>query len=366
MIYRSTITKNSLPEIPTAPRQQSASFDGDEEAHTNSRTPTSRDKRALFFASLFGFSFALYLSFLAVGARNAWQRSKALDIEQDADVSSRWDRIGRNYDDEIEMAEKAMFMGRKRRRLISQAKGDILEVSVGTGRNMEYYDLGPAKQQDNFTGRIKNVTSIVFNDKAGVMVEAAKKKFEKQEARKLPAQRFQGQVTFVGGDAGIPGVIERPDAGFDTIVQTMGLCSTTDPVGFLRTLGKLCKRPSQAIKPTNAGNSKHGQEEAENDYTGARILLLEHGRGYHDWLNNVLDGLAAGHADHYGCWWNRDIGAIVQESGLEVESIKRYHLGTTWELVLRPRPQEEAAQDLSSKQSEKSGTFTWISKVIPW
>ena len=349
-----------------APQRHRQSFDEDEEDPSSSRTPTSRDKTALFVASLFGFSFALYLSFLAVGAHSAWQRSKSLDIEQDADVSSRWDKIGRNYDDEIEVAEKAMFMGRKRRRLISQAKGDVLEVSVGTGRNMEYYDLGQPIQRNVFTGKIQNVTSIMFNDKAEVMVKAAKKKWDSQQARKMPAQKFQGQVTFVEGDASVQDTIKRPDAGFDTIVQTMGLCSTTDPVSFLKTLGKLCKKPQGGRKNAETTDNKYGKEESKDISTGGRILLLEHGRGYYDWLNNVLDGLAAGHADHYGCWWNRDIGAIVKASGLEVESIKRYHLGTTWEVVLRPHPGEEKAPEQSSMGSEKSGTFAWISKVISW
>jgi methyltransferase OMS1, mitochondrial len=316
--------------------------------------------------------------------RRDWERSKqlALQLGPDADVSDRWDAIGRNYDDEIELAEKAMFMGRKRRRLVSQAKGEVLEVSVGTGRNMQYYDLSLWDNAGKKKREEERVAGLVFNDKAGVMVEAARKKFQVLEERKMPAQRFKGRVEFVVGDAGMEGVIGAPNGasgGFDTIVQTMGLCSTRDPVGFLKRLGELCRKPMAKGKVGGSGGAaekvegkvvegKYGKEVIKNeeDYNGGRILLLEHGRGYYDWLNNVLDGLAPAHADHYGCWWNRDIAAIVEQSGLDVEYVKRYHLGTTWEIVLRPKREEEvvAAAEPGRKEDKSSGMFGWMLKAM--
>jgi methyltransferase OMS1 len=309
-------------------------------------------------------------------------------LSTDGDVSDRWDAIGQNYDDEIELAEKMMFMGRKRRRLVGQARGEVLEVSVGTGRNMQYYDLslwdeaGKKEKQEE-----ESVTSLVFNDKAGVMVDAARKKFEELEGRTMPAQRFKGRVQFVVGDAGVREVIEKPaglgdgspGGGFDTIVQTMGLCSTRDPVGFLKRLGELCRKPSGKVKTdessgvaeqvkTKVAEGKYGNkviEQKDDEYDGGRILLLEHGRGHYDWLNKVLDGLAPAHADHYGCWWNRDIGRIVEESGLEIEHIKRHHVGTTWEVVLRPKREEEVvvAAESDSQEDKNSGMFGWMSKA---
>ena len=106
--------------------------------------------------------------------------------------------------------------------------------------------------------------------------------------------------------------ISSSSAGFDTVVQTMGLCSTSDPVRLLRHLGSLT-------------DPEHGQ-----------ILLLEHGRSHYAWLNDILDSLAKTHAMKHGCWWNRDIKKIVEESGLEVVTLKRYHFGTTWWIELRP------------------------------
>jgi methyltransferase OMS1 len=68
-----------------------------------------------------------------------------------------------------------------------------------------------------------------------------------------------------------------------------------------------------------------------------RIILLEHGRSYYDWLNKILDVGATGHAREWGCWWNRDIEKILRESGLEVQKVSRYHFGTTWWIELAPK-----------------------------
>ncbi|KAI5278423.1 hypothetical protein KEM52_004693, partial [Ascosphaera acerosa] len=96
-----------------------------------------------------------------------------------------------------------------------------------------------------------------------------------------------------GGDEGskVGGAV--PPRKYDTVVDTMGLCSVGDPAAYLARLAGL-------VAPA------HG-----------RILLLEHGRGDWAWLNRVLDDLAPAHADKHGCWWNRDIDRVVRESGLE-------------------------------------------------
>lgn len=120
-------------------------------------------------------------------------------------------------------------------------------------------------------------------------------------------------------DALEPGPLRRM-TGYDTVIQTMGLCSTHEPVQLLKALGDLTKRD------------------------GGQILLLEHGRSHYAWLNTILDSLAKVQADRHGCWWNRDVGRIVEESGLEVVALKRYHFGTTWWIELRRARSADSAQ----------------------
>lgn len=107
---------------------------------------------------------------------------------------------------------------------------------------------------------------------------------------------------------------------YDTVIQTMGLCSADDPVALLKSLGNCVK-----------------EEEGQ-------ILLLEHGRGNWEWLNRILDNFAEGHAKEFGCWWNRDLRAIVKESGLDIVDMHAvwWHGGTTWWIELRkPKTQLE-------------------------
>lgn len=207
-------------------------------------------------------------------------------------------------------------------------KGDVLEVSAGTGRNSGYYPL-------------KKCNSITMVDTSTSMLEEARKKFK---GWLIPFSRSNNltlflikiliygteqypkykNIRFIVQDAAEP--IRLPQTGkeYDTVIQSMGLCSHSSPVELLRNLGKTCKRD------------------------GGKIILLEHGRSHYKWLNDVLDSLAPKHAETWGCWWNRDVEAILKESGLVIDKISRYHFGTTYWIEARP------AESLSPPNSLKS------------
>ncbi|KAL9623672.1 MAG: hypothetical protein Q9160_002128 [Pyrenula sp. 1 TL-2023] len=156
------------------------------------------------------------------------------------------------------------------------------------------------------------------------MLEVTRQKF----AENWPDHK---RARFVVADASsLTSLPPAPSGGYDTILQTMGLCSTPDPVRLLKCLAASCRKPTL-------------------DHEGGKILLLEHGRGYYDWLNGYLDESAPHHADRYGCWWNRDLGQILDQSGLKVVKVKRYHLGTTWAIELRPSIDREG----KSRKHEK-------------
>lgn len=215
---------------------------------------------------------------------------------------------------------------------MGKARGDVLEVSVGTGRNLEGYgfSFSDTKRGGDGKGEVKSFTAI---DKSGEMLEIAHEKF---------SRLFPGivGVRWVIGDASVRSAIPAPPKSsnersgnkegekYDTVVQTMGLCSVDDPVALLRCLGDVVK-----------------EEEG-------RILLLEHGRGRWAWLNGVLDKFAEAHAHEFGCWWNRDLGKIVEESGLVVVEAKRWHGGTTCWFELK-KPRSEPAQEVARAAEEK-------------
>jgi methyltransferase OMS1 len=211
-----------------------------------------------------------------------------------SDLSDRFDREAEGYDEKVDVSESLLLLTSKRRKLTAQARGHVLEVAVGTGRNIPYYNT-------------KQCATVTLLDASGPMLAVAKRKWNDTH------KEYFSRVSFKQQSALEP-IVPPYGAqdGYDTVIQTMGLCSTPEPVKLLQNI--------------EASANENGQ-----------ILLLEHGKSHYEWLNNLLDKTAPAHADEHGCWWNKDIGKIVEESGLEVVDIKRYNFGTTWWLQLKPR-----------------------------
>lgn len=212
---------------------------------------------------------------------------------QDADVADRYLTTAKHFDADVSFTENVWGVVRRRRRLVEQATGDVLEVSVGTGRNGMYYDLDRVK-------------SLAFVDQSAPMVEIARKKWNALH----PGYERCSFHTQPATDPLPASAV--PETGFTTIVQTMGICSTPAPVATLAYLGELA------------------------DPKDGKLLLLEHGRGYYDWINWALDKAAAKHADKHGCWFNRDVGKVLEESGLVIEKVERSQFGTLWYVEARP------------------------------
>lgn len=121
---------------------------------------------------------------------------------------------------------------------------------------------------------------------------------------------------------------------FDTVVDTFGLCSFEDPVAALREMARVCRSEEVVEDEDERRAASEG-----GGGGGGRIFLLEHGRSAsHAWLSNILDHFAAAHAERWGCYWNRDILALVREAGLEVVEARTFHLGTTHWIVAKPGP----------------------------
>ncbi|KAK1941355.1 putative methyltransferase C3B9.04 [Phytophthora citrophthora] len=168
-----------------------------------------------------------------------------------------------------------------RRFLLKKAHGQVLEVAAGTGRNLSFY---PAS------------TEVILTDFSRGMLDQVSKT-EQQRLKSCELQVMSaGELVF-------------PDEQFDTVVDTFGLCSMGDSVRTLQEMQRGCKKD------------------------GGRILLLEHGQSSYGWLSGILDKFADKHAQKWGCHWNRDIMALVEQAGLEVETVHRFHFGTMYSIV---------------------------------
>lgn len=206
-----------------------------------------------------------------------------------------YDRIAQTYDSDIGLDEILMGLTWLRWWIVRSVRGDVLEVSSGTGRNMPYYRPG-------------HIASLTFVDRSVEMQDIARTKWE-TIVRREPDWK-EKQVKFI--DVAVEGLSPNRQQ-FDTVVQSFGLCSVSDPVSYLSHLSQFCRHDGQ-------------------------IVLLEHGRSKYAWLNRILDNTVHKHAEKWGCFYNRDIAAVIEEcKDVEVVSCQRWHFGTTYVYYLVPK-----------------------------
>ncbi|TCO68051.1 class I SAM-dependent methyltransferase [Marinisporobacter balticus] len=174
---------------------------------------------------------------------------------------------------------KKVFLKEYRKSLLSNAKGQVLEVGVGRGTNFQFY---PSKVK---------ITAVDFSPS---LLEIAKSTAIKEGI----------QVEFVVSDVE---KLEFKENSFDTIVSTLSLCAYDDPVKVLNNFNKLCKSDGQ-------------------------ILLLEHGvssnKLFGRILNKFLNVIDEWNVTNMGCHSNRDILKAVKESNIKVERVETCLLGT--------------------------------------
>ena len=108
------------------------------------------------------YSFATYGAYLYLSLNRAINDDNRLDVPED--VSDRYNKTAESFDDDVDFTEKLMGLGWLRQSLTKRAFGNVLEVSVGTGRNAQYYDIEKCK-------------SITMVDQSSEMIEIARTKF---------------------------------------------------------------------------------------------------------------------------------------------------------------------------------------------
>ncbi len=110
-----------------------------------------------------------------------------------------WDKKSRSYDREMQFMERTLF-GDSRSWACSQARGDVLEVAVGTGLNLHAYPPDV------------RLTGIDLSE--GMLALA-----------RARAAELGRDVELRNGDAH---ALPFTDAAFDTVVCTFGLCAIPD------------------------------------------------------------------------------------------------------------------------------------------
>lgn len=128
-------------------------------------------------------------------------------------IRNRYDRYSKFYD-RFEAIFESKKVSEWRRDILSNLEGEILEVGVGTGKNLQYY--GPKAK----------VTGIDFSP--GMLSKATEKAYKLNNPN-ITLQKMDAQH------------LEFQDNHFDYIITTFVLCSIPDPVLGLQEMQRVLK-----------------------------------------------------------------------------------------------------------------------------
>lgn len=165
---------------------------------------------------------------------------------------------------------------KQREKVVPLASGTVLEIGIGTGLNIPFYDAS----------KVERVIGLDPSEKSWELA-----------AQRVAAAEFA--VEFVG----LPdGEIPLANDSVDTILVTYSLCTIPDPVAALKGMQRV-------LRP------------------GGKLIFCEHGKApdpnVQRWQNR-LDrawGVMAG-----GCHLNRDIPQILDAGGFAVEDLQKMYL----------------------------------------
>jgi len=211
-----------------------------------------------------------------------------MEIRREPVVSGEHERVRRTYDEsagsydsKIRFPERLLFRG-GREWVCSQARGEVLEIAIGTGRNLPFYP-----KEVHLTGV----------DLSQAMLDVARGR----------AQELGVEADLRTAEAQ---ALPFPEGAFDTVVMTLSLCTIPDDYAAVA-------EASRVLKP------------------GGRLLLLEHVRSPAlpvRAVQRVLDPLFVRfQADHL----LREPLDHLEDAGLEVERLERSKWGIVERVLAR-------------------------------
>jgi ubiquinone/menaquinone biosynthesis C-methylase UbiE len=201
--------------------------------------------------------------------------------EETVRVREIQDKHADGYDRQMNFFDRVLFGG-GREWVCSHAEGDVLEIAVGSGRNLPFYPAGV------------KLTAIEFSPQ---MLALARKR----------AEELGREFDLRAGDAQD---LNFDDRSFDTVIITLALCTIPDD-------RKAAQEAYRVLRP------------------GGRLILLEHVRSPVlpvRAIQRLLDPLAVRfEADHLV----REPLDYLAEEGFEVECVERSKWGIVERVVAR-------------------------------
>jgi ubiquinone/menaquinone biosynthesis C-methylase UbiE len=192
-----------------------------------------------------------------------------------------WQEYAPRYDRDIGRLER-MLLDDGRAWVCGQAKGEVLEVAIGTGRNLEFYPAGVS-----LTGLDLSPAMLdLARDRAAALGREVE--LREGEAHELPFQ----------------------DSSFDTVVCTMGLCSVPDERPVIAEMYRV-------LRP------------------GGRLLLLDHVGSHHKLIFLWQRLLEKSMLRQCGDYQTRRPLPLVQQAGFVIEYQRRLKLGVVERVTAR-------------------------------
>ena len=190
-------------------------------------------------------------------------------------MSKTWERaFSALYDPLLWVGERA-GMAKRRRELLAEANGHVLELGAGSGLNLPYYP--------------EEIEELTLSEPSAPMVTKLRRRL-----RKVNREGRQGQVVVATAEE-----LPFDDDSFDTVVSTLVLCTVDDP-------RRAIEETARVLRP------------------GGKLLFLEHVRADTRRLARWQDRLhRPWHAFAAGCNANRPTVDMLRESPLSVEAVER-------------------------------------------
>lgn len=191
------------------------------------------------------------------------------------------DKQAPRYDRQMNFFDRVLFAG-GREWACSEAEGDVLEIAIGSGRNLPFYPQGTS------------LTAIEFSPE---MLDLARAR----------AEDLGLDVELRAGDAQN---LEFPDDSFDTVICTLALCTIPDP-------GRAVAEAHRVLRP------------------GGRFVAMEHVRSPSRPVRAVQRALDPLTVRLEGDHLTREPLEYVRAAGFEVEHLERSKWGIVERVVGR-------------------------------
>ena len=201
----------------------------------------------------------------------------------------------------IDLAMKNKDTTRLRAECVPQARGEVLEIGIGSGLNLPFYSSD--------VQRVYGVDPSL--------------ELQRMASKRVSAVMFEVEFLRQSAEDRLP----IGDSTIDTVVVTWSLCSIPNPASALEQMKRVLK-------------------------TSGRLMFVEHGRApdhrvvvWQDRLTPVWKRIGG------GCHLNRKIDELIKAAGFQISELKTFYLPG-------PRPMTYTYQGSAQLAQQKVGIRT--------